>query len=245
VRARAAGRRFGQPVLVAAAVWGMVFYVRSLGRSDEPHLDSAIPPVCLLLGHAAGLAAARLRARSARAALGVAVFAAWVGLTATVGYLSEGQRGRVPVESLGGRTLIQKRSYWGRFDELVSAIQRETRPGDVILDLTASPLVHVATGRRGPGWADLVMPGTFLDETEERALIARLERRPPALVLVSAQPFDRMPERGLKGSAPRVLEWVGGRYAKKEQIGRFVLLAPARHASRPPRPEPRAEALAR
>ena len=31
-------------------------------------------------------------------------------------------------------------------------------------------MFHVVSGRPGPGHADIVMPGTFLDEAEERAL---------------------------------------------------------------------------
>ena len=33
-------------LLLAFVVFGGVYFVRSLGRSDGPHLDSAIPPVC-------------------------------------------------------------------------------------------------------------------------------------------------------------------------------------------------------
>ena len=43
-------------LLLATVVWGGIYFVRSFGRADEPHLDSAIPPVCLLLAHAASLA---------------------------------------------------------------------------------------------------------------------------------------------------------------------------------------------
>ncbi|MCH7870043.1 MAG: glycosyltransferase family 39 protein, partial [Myxococcales bacterium] len=51
VRAYRERRSFAQPLLVAVWLWGGVFFLRSLTRSDEPHLDSAIPPVLLLSVH--------------------------------------------------------------------------------------------------------------------------------------------------------------------------------------------------
>ena len=99
-------RREASPraLLVAVAVWGGIYFVRTLGRSDEPHLDSALPPVCLLLGHLFYVGARRFRARSesdgaaAResrdsrwspqlVAVACALFALWIFLTASDRFL--------------------------------------------------------------------------------------------------------------------------------------------------------------
>ena len=95
-----------------------------------------------------------------------------------------------------------------------------------MLDLTASPLLHVLTERNGPGGADIVMPGSFLDEAEERAFVERLERNPPALVVWPTLDFDHMPARGVKKSAPLVAAWVTQRYEPSDRRGRFALWAP-------------------
>jgi hypothetical protein len=223
-RSLRAGRPFGQPVLLAVAVWGALFYSRSLvGRSDEPHLDSCVPPALLLFAHALGVATGRLRA-PVRGAIGAAVFAAWSWVTLVPRYPAFLNKDAVPVHSLGDATRYQqKANLWGTFDEIVKMTRRETRAGDTILDLTASPLFHVAAQRPGPGWADLVMPGTFLDEREELALIERLERAPPALVISSRRPFDKDEARSPAGIAPRLWEWVGRHYEVRRVIGRFVL----------------------
>ena len=52
LRARARGEPFRHGLLVAVAVFGGIFFLRTLGRSDEAHLVSALPPTCLLLAHA-------------------------------------------------------------------------------------------------------------------------------------------------------------------------------------------------
>jgi hypothetical protein len=238
VRTFVRGRRFEHPVLLAVFVWGALFYTRAFGRSDEPHLDSALPPALLLLAHAAGAGASRLRGWAPRAALAAAIFAAWVWVTAVLWYPVMLPRGAAPVQALGGATLVKPRTMWGRFDELVEAIRRETGPDDVILDLSASPLLHVATGRRGPGLFDLIMPGTFLSEAEELAFLERLERAPPALVIASRRPFDGTVERGLAASAPRVLAWVRRHYLPREEVGRFLLLAPRDEPREPGRVAP-------
>lgn len=226
-RSFASRRPFEQPLLLAVAVWGGLFYSRSIiGRSDEPHLDSAVPPALLLFAHLLGLATGRLRLPAARGAIGAAVFAAWAWVTAVPRYPAFVDRDTVPLRELGGTTRFAPKNHlWATFDDVVRALRSETRQGAVVLDLTASPLFHVASGRPGPGFADLVMPGTFLDEEEELAMIERLERDPPALVISSRLPFDRKIERSPVGSAPRLWEWVGRNYVERYVVGRFVLHA--------------------
>lgn len=234
VRSFRTGRRFDSPLLLAVVVWGGVFYLRSFGRADEPHLDSAVPPACLLLGHAVGVAASRLHSAGARAALGVATFTTWLWLTALPHYLNVVHRGSIPLETLGRGVAIHPRSSWRELDELVEFIQSETAPDEVILDLSASPLLHVVARRRGPGGAELVMPGTFLTREEELAMLERLERSPPALVVLSRRPFDNQRSRGLAWTAPHILAWIDRHYAERRSMEPFVLLGPRPAASEIP-----------
>ena len=80
--------------------------------------------------------------------------------------------------------------------------------------------------RRGPGGADVVMPGTFLNAEEERAFVARLERSPPGLVITYRKPFDEMPSRALVQWAPELAAWVRERYEFHRRARDFILLVP-------------------
>jgi len=232
-------RRFEYPFLLAVVVWGGVYYVRSMGRSDEPHLDSALPPVCLLLGHLLslafrkepeGAAAARRRAWALSGACFAAV-AAWVLLLNTDAYLSAERRGTIPLEALDGRTSLHSSRKALKLDGQVSSIKRLTKPEDLILDLTASPGLHVLSGRFGPGGLDVVMPGTFRNVREEREFLARLERSPPALAIWPNKIFDKMRSRTIARTAPGVVAWLRQNYREigRERSYTFVVPRSAKH----------------
>jgi hypothetical protein len=240
-RAVRAGRPFARPLLLALVVFGGIFSLRSFGRADEPHLDSALPPACLLLAHAVSAGLGRVRVsgwmRSAlRLAACAAAFAVWGFVNGSDLFLDPAVRGG-SLRALGGATSIAEESYWRNFDRVAAALRTASRPGERVLDLAFSPLLLVAAGRRGPGGADVVMPGTFLDEAEERAFLARLEREPPALVIRPRRDFDERPERSLERSAPLLARWVAERYQGRRILGRFLLMAPL-----PPGPPARAGA---
>ncbi len=222
--AAAAARRrpFDGALLLAVVVWGAVTFFRTLGRSDVDHLESALPPVCLLLAHAAStaarLAAARIALgpgarRAAVAALSAAALFAWVFLHGTDRWLSPEVRGREPIRTAGSATHMDNAAWAKSLDVRVRVLRRETEPGDTILDLAFSPLVYVLAGRLGPGYHDVLMPGSFLDEAEEIAFVRRLDADPPAMVFWPVQQeFDRMPERALRRQAPHLANWIFGRY---------------------------------
>ena len=65
-------RGFGEPLLLAVVIFGAVFFLRTLGRSDEHHLTSALPPTCLLLAHTLHAALARQRELAAVPGQGLA-----------------------------------------------------------------------------------------------------------------------------------------------------------------------------
>jgi hypothetical protein len=139
-------------------------------------------------------------------------FATWMLFMGGDVFLDAEKRGQVPVASLDGRVGVNSDAYANMVDRMVELIRRHSDPDGVVLDLSASPLLQVIAGRRGPGNRDLIMPGTFLDETEELDFIARLEAAPPALVIWPEQPFDELPERRVGRTAPALARWVRANY---------------------------------
>jgi hypothetical protein len=107
-----------------------------------------------------------------------------------------------------------------------------TEPGDTILDLSAAPIFHVLTGRPGPGYFDIVIPGTFLDGEEERAFVERLEASPPALVVAAMKPFDEMRSRAVSVTAPLVARWLRSNYRIDHVRGDYKLWVPREPAER-------------
>jgi len=217
---RCASRRepFVHALLLAVVIWGGIYLLRTLGRSDEHHLTSAIPPACLLLAHFVGLPFGSTHSRPSGARHAVAwgacavVLGGWVFLQGSDLYLSAFRRGLYPLRTLQGEIKISSKRQAAALDLKISTIRESTQPGDIMLDLTNAPLLHVVTDRNGPGFIDVVTPGVFLNEAEQRELIGRMELRPPALVLWPDHHFDWMPSRSLGVTAPLVAQWVHAHY---------------------------------
>jgi hypothetical protein len=234
-RARAEGARFAQALLLAVVVWGGIYFFRSLGRSDEPHLSSAIPPFCLLLAHAAysslralwsrGVLATRWRG-AASGLVCAALFSAWVLLPGADRVFDPRYRGSTPFEPIGDEVLLRAEDWWHVLTPKLAAIRERLGPDEQILDLSAQSLLYVLLDRMGPGRSDIVMPGTFLDEGEELAFVTRLKETPPALVILFAKPFDEMRSRSLARIAPRLMGWVARNYSPTGDPEDYVLLAP-------------------
>jgi hypothetical protein len=219
LRALREGRSFEEPLLLATVVFGGIYFVRSFGRADEPHLDSAIPPVCLLLAYSAYRVHRRWTPRLPAAAIVIVGFALWVVL------LGVDMMFRYPFSVLPPEhnPLIT----WSQ-QKRVDKIQQWSQPGERILDLTASPMLHVAADRPGYGYRDVVMPGTFVTGEEEKQFVGLLEADPPALVLWPLRVFDAMPERSIRRSAPRVVKWVLSRYEMRAFDEELAILLPIR-----------------
>jgi len=229
-------RRPFRPVLLAVVVvWGAVFFLRTLGRSDVGHLESALPPVCLVLAHflsrllpwrRRGDASESPAQRLATGGLIVGTLAVWIFLFETDQRLTPDRLGAVPYESLSDRISVpdawRTRALDGRVRELIE----RTDAGDTILDLSAAPMVYLLTDRVGPGWFDIVVPGTFLDADEERRFVEHLEADPPAVVVVSARPFDEMPSRATSATAPLIAEWLRTHYRVDHVTGDYKLWVP-------------------
>jgi len=237
VHARRARIPFERTLLLSTAIWGGVYLLRSLGRSDDHHLMSELPPACLLLAHGLDQIARRVGARAdasrrtkrvfatltALAVLGVWGYAQRVDL-----FLTSRYRGEVPIASTGGAVRVTSRKTARRIDRVVEVIRRTTRVGDVILDLTGAPLFYPLTGRLGPGFLDVVSPGSFMSAAEERAFVERLADQPPAAVLWPRDDFDDMEQRSLSASAPLVSAWVRRKYREHRVIDRYAVLLPRR-----------------
>jgi hypothetical protein len=228
------GGSFGHPLLLAVVIWGGVFFLRTLGRTDEAHLDSALPPVCLLLAHGLYLSfdwgcrrasITRWRPRAA-AAVCVAAVGAWTFLLGSDLFLDRAYRGNVPLRSVDGQIEIRSKIGFRWIDVKALQIREWTESDDVILDLTWSPILHVLTGRTGVGYSDIIMPGTFLNEEEEKEFLARLRASPPDLVVWPHIPFDREPTRGIHSTAPRIVRWVMRNYQIRGDRRHFLLLVP-------------------
>lgn len=241
---RTLGRRrpFEHALLLASVVWGGVYFLRALGRSDSHHLYSVLPPACLFLAHLLGASLRAVRRRApgalrwsgrAELAAGLAALIVWVFLMGSDTYLDPARRGVEPLRALGGRVRMDSRAAHS-VDRIVAAIQRTGPPGATLLDLSASPLLHVLSGHPGPGGLDVIMRGTFLDAEEELGFLARLEHAPLAAVLSRLRPVAGSPIPGLERSAPLLARWVAERYefAGEEAAVREWVLLVARHAER-------------
>jgi hypothetical protein len=137
-------------------------------------------------------------------------------------------RGSTPFEPIGGDVLMRDDDWWHVLTPKLDAIRERVGPDEQILDLTAQSLLYVMLDRMGPGRSDIVMPGTFLDESEELSFVARLEEQPPALAIMRTQPFDEMRSRSLARIAPHLMSWISRHYAPVGDPEDYVLLAPRR-----------------
>jgi hypothetical protein len=207
--------------LLATVVFGGIFFVRSFGRADEPHLDSAIPPVCLLLGYAAYLAYRRWASDlpGAQTAIVVVGFALW-GVLLGVDTMYQYPFSVLPPDDNPRITWSQQK----RVDKIVAW----SEPGERYLDLTAFPMLHVASDRLGYGYRDILMPGTFVSRDEELRFLRLLEAAPPPLVLWPLRVFDQMPERSIRRFAPQVVKWVLARYEMRAFDDEVAILLPIR-----------------
>jgi hypothetical protein len=239
VRARRRREPFRHALLLGVVAFGGLFFVRSLGRSDEPHLSSALPPLCLLLSDALGRGlrpwldrGARTRAKTLAAA--TVLLSAWVGLWGSDRPLRPSSRGAYPIAALGGASMAPLGLWW--IDAKVAEIRRLTAPRDTILVLDPAPAFYLLTERPGPGGPDILMPGTFLDAAEEQAFVERLARTPPALVLKRRAPFDQRLDRGVMATAPRVADWVQEHYEPVRTGDEWLLMRPRTGPAGLPRP---------
>jgi hypothetical protein len=231
---------FRHGLLLATTILGAVFFIRSTGRSDEPHLDSVIPPVCLLVAHALSLAFGSvwrergpdLRRHIAASAACALALATWVYLLATDLVAFPRAKGMQPLTSISEHVVVRPTAKARAIDRTVDLIREVTRPDDIILNMGPTPLFHVLTGRTGPGHLDTIMLGTFLKPRDEIQFIERLKHDPPAAVIWPTRDFDDMQERSLSSVAPRVSKWVWQNYVPLPKQQRWIVMIPREKAPR-------------
>lgn len=229
-------RPFESVYLLTFVVFGAVYFARSMGRSDMPHLDSALPPIAILLAYCASLstklkhfdfAVAGRRAGINRLALCVVIFAAWTFATGSDRYLdTRKMMGGVALENMSDTIKVRSGSLGMEIDKLIPIIQEHSQPDDTILVMAHSPLIYVVAERHSPGFFDVIMPGTFRDPKEQRDFLEHLKEAPPAVIVVPRQPFDNDKKRGLRYSAPLLRRWVGENYRAIHNSPRYRLLVP-------------------
>ena len=234
-------RRVAYPygLLTALVVFGGVFFVRSTGRSDEPHLDSVIPPVCVLVAHFLGVVFERFwprRWESMRmlgaSALVVGTLASWIFLLATDRVVFPRAAGMRPLESVDAEILVRPAHKSVDIDRTTRLLRKATRPGDIILNMGPTPIFHALTGRLGPGYYDVIMPGTFLDEEDEAWFLDHVRKNPPAAVVWPRRKFDGMDSRSVQRIAPRLSNWVRKKYQALPNQGRWIVMVPRETAGR-------------
>jgi hypothetical protein len=218
-------KAFDHALLVAITIWGAMYLLRALGRSDEHHLTTALPPACILLAHVSATTVGWLRGRERKPRVsighsissGLACAAAvglWIWLQGSDLYFARNNRGEHPIHSLGQRVAVLSANEARQLDRSVVRIQELTGPNDRVLDLTHSPLLYVLANRLGPGYGDIVTPGVFDDPNELRDFVRRLQQAPPALVLWPKRPFDEMRSRSIEVQAPLLANWVVTHYER-------------------------------
>jgi hypothetical protein len=240
IRARLRDEPFRHGVLLALVVFGAVFFVRSTGRSDEPHLDSVIPPVCLLVAHTLSLLFDRVwpsrgpdPKRTIGAVLvGAGTLASWIFLLATDRVVFPRAKGMQRLESIEEHIVVRPAKKARAIDRTVRLVRQYTRPGDVILTMGNTPLFYVLTDRMGPGHYDTIMPGTFVRPRDEILFVERLKADPPAAIIWPAQDFDGMEERSLSNVAPRVAKWVWESYAPLPDQRMWIVMVPRQPRAR-------------
>jgi hypothetical protein len=234
-RSLLARRPFDQPLLLAISIWGGLYLLRALGRSDDHHLMTALPPACLLLAHAfdslsrrvgSWLSAPRWARLVGVTLLCVCALAGWSYAQRVDQFLLLRYRGEVPLRSTQGEISITSRRTANRVDRVVALIRQRTQPRDRVLDLSGAPLFHPLTGRMGPGHHDVITPGIFLDDEEEQRFVERLATSPPAIVIWPRTNFDKKPERSIRRVAPRVSAWVRENYREDVTIDKYAILVP-------------------
>lgn len=232
-RALVKKRHFEHGLLLATVTWGAVYFTRVLGRSDAGHLESAIPPVCLVIGHLVyatshwlGLRWTRWRASSTRFAIGCAVLASWVLLFGSDLFLPVERRGTHAVRAGDSTWFVRSEALSSVISRCVAAIRELSEPGDTILDLSVAPMFHLFANRGGVSRSGIVIPGTFTSAEEEISALEELQESPPAVVIVSLAHFDGASSRSISVTAPRITQWVGLNYIERVTIGKYLIMTP-------------------
>ena len=229
-------RPFEHVFLLTFVIFGAIYFTRSMGRSDVPHLDSAIPPIAILLAYCAShctrlkrfrLEGSKKMTNASRWALCAAVFGAWVFMNGSDRFLDqEKMMGGTPLQNVSGTINVRPQSLGMIVDKLVPVIQKHAKADEPIFVMAHAPLLYVLSERHSPGYFDIVMPGTFRRPEEESLFLERIQNTPPAVVIWPRQPFDRNRNRGLQQTAPMLREWFLDHYRSILDVRFYRIMVP-------------------
>ncbi|MFP8881706.1 MAG: glycosyltransferase family 39 protein [Myxococcota bacterium] len=231
VRALLQKRRFEYALLLAVVTWGGVFFTRVIGRSDAGHLESAIPPVCLVIAHLVYSASHWLgsrwplwRSTPTRVLIECAVLAGWIFLFGTDRFVPVERRGTHRIQAGDSAWFVRNEGLASAVSECVAAIRELSEPGDTVFDLSVAPMFHLFADRGGVSRSGIVIPGTFITDEEEIAALEELQESPPAVVIVSLRHFDGATSRSIGLTAPRITQWVGLNYVQHQRIAKYLIM---------------------
>ena len=134
--------------------------------------------------------------------------------------------GMQPLASIDEHIVVRPSRKAVDIDRTTRLLRKVAKPDDVILNLSPTPLFHALTGRLGPGYYDVMMPGTFLGEEDESWFLEHLEKNPPAAVVWPGRKFDDMESRSIQQIAPRLTAWVNANYAPLPKQRRWIVMVP-------------------
>jgi|GEM_PF-1434530 len=235
-RSLALRRPFDHVLLLTFVVFGAVYFIRSMGRSDMPHLDSAIPPVAVLLAYCASLSTrldafrvdtGEKKGALRRLAVCIGVFGVWVFMNGSDRFLDrEAVMGNTVLHSVSRTIMVESGSRASMVDALIPVIREHSTPEDTILVMAHAPLIHVLSERHSPGYFDVIMPGTFRNPEEEQGFLERVQEDPPAVVLWPRQFFDKMKIRSLAYTAPLLGRWIAENYRQAHESPIYRIMIP-------------------
>jgi hypothetical protein len=227
-------------LLAAIGLLGLALYPHAAYRADISHLLQGIWPMVLAVP---GLCALSLR--FARSAAPSHRGAARLGLVAGAGSLAIATLAvLVPLVKLPHRDLAPLRSNplsglaelraglraipEHPYTEVVSSIDRLTKPNDEVLVVIFAPQLLVFADRPSSGLSFAYQRGLFDSPSWRRERMALLGRNPPALVVAPENFADLRPQDEFRASEPEMYEFLLAHYrvvARQRRAG-VIMLAP-------------------
>jgi hypothetical protein len=228
--------------LAAIGLMGFALYPQAAYRADIHHLWqglwpllAAVPAMC-----AVSLRFARFRAESGGSAIGSRFGAAGAFLLAAAAVViltplaMRPHYDLTPIRgaSLSGLAELQRGLAAvpnHPYARIVAAIDRSTKPTDEVLIIPNAPQLLVFANRPASGLCFTYLRGVFDSPTWRSLQLARLEQKPPALVVATQRFFAMTPDEGFRASQPEMYDFLRARYRPitVEEGSGVLLLTPA------------------
>jgi hypothetical protein len=113
----------------------------------------------------------------------------------------------------------------GRDHEILEAVLDQSSAGDAVLAAPYLPGVNFLCQRPVPTEHYFLLPFSLPTAVQRRAFIARLEARPPTVVVLDRRfSLDGRRQGELAGWAPEISDWIDSRYRELARVGRQEIL---------------------